>query len=220
MICCWVYSTGLFGQKEVKPPEGFSYIHNEIPDIVYDIRYAYGNNFIGTPIDGYKNTVAILSTPALMALSKVQKELANKGFGLKIFDGYRPQKAVDHFVRWAKNAPDTLMKQYYYPYIPKSQLFNLGYIASKSGHTRGSTVDLTIIDKYTGREIDMGSPYDFFGNISHHSYPNITSKQKSNRQLLKNTMEKYGFRAYKNEWWHYTLNGEPYPNHYFDFDVE
>ncbi len=140
--------------------------------------------------------------------------------GLKLFDAYRPQQAVNHFVRWAKVLNDTLMKQSYYPDVPKSELFKRGYIASKSGHSRGSTVDLTLIDLDTGNELDMGSPYDFFGVQSHPFYKKITDKQRKNRMLLRRVMLKNGFKPYENEWWHFTLRDEPFPNQYFDFPVK
>ena len=201
-------------------PNGFVYIHEVIPNIQYEIRYFSNNNFIGKPIDGYKDSIAILSVPAAEALINVQKELNKRGLGLKIYDAYRPQTAVKHFVRWAKDEKDTLMKKQYYPQVDKSQLFNLGYISSKSGHTRGSTLDLTIVDLASGVELDMGGPYDFFGELSHHAYENITDKQKANRLLFKDVMSRNSFRSYQYEWWHYTLRQEPYPETYFDFEVK
>lgn len=200
-------------------PLGFVYVDDVIPDIAIELRYYSNNNFVGDTIDGYLNERLIISQAAATALLKVQKDLKEIGLKLKIFDGYRPQKAVNHFVRWAQNLPDTSMKSRFYPNVDKSNLFKLGYIASKSGHTRGSTLDLTIIDQKTGVELDMGGPFDFFGPISHHSYQNLSPIQLSNRKLLKSTMLRYGFRSYSKEWWHYTLNNEPFPDRYFDFDV-
>ena len=142
------------------------------------------------------------------------------GLSLKIFDAYRPQQAVDHFVRWAEAVNDTLMKQYYYPDVKKLDLFRRGFIASKSGHTRGSTVDLSIVDVKTNKELDMGSSYDFFGEASHPFFKNITPNQKKNRMLLRNIMIKNGFIPYDNEWWHFTLKEEPYPTTYFNFTIE
>lgn len=201
-------------------PKDFVYLSDVEPSIHKELRYFLTNNFIGSKIDGYKNECIITTKPTAIALQKVQKELLEKGFSLKIFDAYRPQKAVNHFVRWAKVLNDTLMKQQYYPKVAKNQLFNLGYIASKSGHSRGSTVDLTIIDIKTKKELDMGSPYDFFGIESHPFYDQITTHQKENRMLLRKVMLKNGFKPYENEWWHFTLIKEPYPNTYFDFDIE
>ncbi len=210
----------LLEAQEDSIPKGFGYIHEEIPSIRYEIRYASNNNFIGTTIDGYINEVAILSNEALKGLSNVQKELESLGLGIKVFDAYRPQRAVNHFVRWARIPNDTLMKSIYYPDVPKNELFKRGYIASKSGHTRGSTVDLSFIHLDTQEELDVGGPFDFFGKLSHHDYKNITTEQRSNRAFMKAIMSKHGFRSYSEEWWHYTLRGEPYPDTYFDFVVK
>ena len=184
------------------------------------MRYITHNNFIGKPIDGYKKNIIIISTPAAEALKKVQAKLTAFGLSLKVYDAYRPQRAVNHFVRWAKVLNDTLMKQQYYPDVAKKDLFKLDYIASKSGHTRGSTVDLTIVDMKTGKELDMGSTYDFFGTPSHPFYPNLTKEQRSNRFLLRNLMLEAGFKPYSKEWWHFTLKNEPYPETYFNFPIK
>ena len=207
------------GCQATARPEGFVQIKDVIPNINYEIRYYGSNNFLGGPVKGYEAPSAFLSKEAAAALKAVQKDLNLKGFGLKIFDAYRPQRAVNDFVAWARDLSDTLKKREYYPDVPKSQLFKRGYIASKSGHTRGSTVDLTVVDMKTGRELDMGSPYDFFGDISHHNSTRITKTQQQNRTLLKSTMVTYGFQPYAQEWWHYTLKDEPYPDTYFDFPV-
>ena len=201
-------------------PEDFVYLLDLEPSIKIELRYFSNNNFIGQPIDGYHRSTIIVSKPTALALQKVQNDLEKKGLGLKIFDAYRPQQAVNHFVRWAKVLNDTLMKQSYYPDVPKSELFKRGYIASKSGHSRGSTVDLTLIDLDTGKELDMGSPYDFFGVQSHPFYKKITDEQRKNRMLLRRVMLKNGFKPYENEWWHFTLRDEPFPNQYFDFPVK
>lgn len=201
-------------------PSGFVDVKKVIPTAEYEIRYAGNYNFVGKPIDGYKNPVAILTKPAAQALLKAQQELLNKGYSLKIFDAYRPQRAVSHFMAWAKKPNDTLMKQEFYPDIKKADLFRLGFIASRSGHSRGSTIDLTLINCKTGKEVDMGGSYDFFGSISHHKATGITARQKENRRMLKKVMMEYGFRPYAKEWWHYTLKNEPYPNTYFNFVVE
>lgn len=201
-------------------PDDFVYLLDLEPSIKIELRYFSNNNFIGQPIDGYHRSTIIVSKPTAIALQKVQNDLEKKGLGLKIFDAYRPQQAVNHFVRWAKVLNDTLMKQSYYPDVPKSELFKRGYIASKSGHSRGSTVDLTLIDLDTGNELDMGSPYDFFGVQSHPFYKKITDKQGKNRMLLRRVMLKNGFKPYENEWWHFTLRDEPFPNQYFDFPVK
>lgn len=201
-------------------PEDFVYLLDLEPSIKIELRYFSNNNFIGQPIDGYHRSTIIVSKPTALALQKVQNDLEKKGLGLKIFDAYRPQQAVNHFVRWAKVLNDTLMKQSYYPDVPKSELFKRGYIASKSGHSRGSTVDLTLIALDSGNELDMGSPYDFFGVQSHPFYKKITDKQRNNRMLLRRVMLKNGFIPYENEWWHFTLRDEPFPNQYFDFPVK
>jgi len=201
-------------------PKGFSYVSEIDATIKKELRYATSNNFIGKPIDGYLKDSLIISTPAAKALKKIQTKLILSGLSLKIFDAYRPQQAVDHFVRWAKVMNDTLMKKLYYPDVQKSELFTLGFIASKSGHTRGSTVDLSIVDVKTNKEVDMGSSYDFFGEKSHPFYKKITEAQMKNRMLLRTIMIKNGFIPYDNEWWHFTLKDEPYPTTYFNFLIE
>lgn len=203
-----------------KLPKGFSYIKDVSPTIQGELRYCHNNNFMGVPVNGYEENILIVTTPTAKALKKVQDELATKKLGLKIYDAYRPQTAVNHFVKWARVMNDTLMKQQYYPEVNKRHLFKLGYISSKSGHSRGSTVDLTIIHLETGEELDMGSPYDFFGVSSHITYENLTKQQKKNRQLLQTVMCKHGFRSYSKEWWHFTLRGEPFPKTFFDFPVK
>lgn len=210
---------GLTAQEKVMPKD-FVYVQEVIPDIVLEMRYAGENNFTGKPVDGYKKPVAILNEPTAKALAAVQKDLMEEGYCLKIFDAYRPQRAVNNFIAWSREPGDTIAKQDFYPNLQKKNLFNLGYIATKSGHSRGSTVDLTIIDANTHKEMDMGGTYDFFGKISHHNTDNITKEQKANRAFLKRIMMKNGFRPYAEEWWHYTLRNEPYPNTYFDFPVE
>ena len=200
--------------------KGFSYLSEVDESIQQELRYFSSNNFIGKKIDGYKKNTVIISNAAANALKKVQAELKQMGLGLKVYDAYRPQQSVDHFVRWAKKLNDTLMKQSYYPTIHKSDLFQLGFIASKSGHTRGSSVDLSIVEIKTNKELDMGSSYDFFGVTSHSFHKNLSSRQEENRMLLRNIMIKNGFHPYDNEWWHFTLVDEPFPNTYFNFDVE
>ncbi len=210
-------TTSIFAQKL---PKNFVYLQEIAPTIQSELRYCNHNNFIGAPIEGYENNVLITTVPTANALKKAQETLTKKGLSLKIFDAYRPQQAVNHFVRWARVLNDTLQKSVFYPEVPKSQLFNLGYIASRSGHTRGSTVDLTIVNLKTGEKLDMGSPYDFFGKISHPFYKKLTKKQQENRLLLRNVMLKNEFRPYKNEWWHFTLRNEPFPKTYFNFPVK
>ena len=203
-----------------KLPNGFTYLLEIDPTIKKELRYYTSKNFVGTPIDGYMKNKIIISIPAAKALKKIKTKLLDSGLSLKIFDAYRPQQAVDHFVRWAKIMNDTLKKQLYYPDIKKSELFKLGFIALKSGHTRGSTVDLSIVDIKTNKELDIGSSYDFFGEKSHPFYKKITKTQMKNRMLLRTIMIKNGFIPYDNEWWHFTLKDEPYPTTYFNFTIE
>jgi len=201
-------------------PKNFVYLAEIDASIKSELRYISSNNFIGKPIDGYINNIIIVSKPTARSLKKIQEKLMQFNLSLKVFDAYRPQQAVDHFVRWAKVLNDTLMKQLYYPAVPKNKLFELGYIASKSGHTRGSTVDLTIIDLATEKELDMGSPYDYFGTVSHPMQKNLTKVQRANRLLLRNLMLSNGFKPYENEWWHFTLTNEPFPKTYFNFPIK
>ena len=201
-------------------PDGFVYVKEIIPDLDVELRYFSTHNFVGDTIEGYKANTLIVTTQTAKALKKVQDELQHYNLCLKVYDGYRPQRAVNQCIRWAKALNDTINKQEFYPMVEKQHLFRDGYIASKSGHSRGSTLDLTIIDGNTNEPLDMGSPYDFFGEPSWVDYQNITDNQKQNRQLLQKVMLKYGFRNYPQEWWHFTLNGEPFPDTYFDFLVE
>ncbi len=201
------------------PPKGFVYLHQLMPGILYELRYYGNHNFTGRPLPGYHRPVAILSLEAAKALRNAQITLERQGYQLKVFDAYRPQKAVNAFIKWAKATGDTLGKKEFYPQVDKRYLFQLGYIASKSGHSRGSTADLTIIDAKTGVEMDMGGYFDFFGDVSHQEYEKISPQQKQNRLILKSAMENAGFRAYSEEWWHFPLRHEPYPDTYFDFDI-
>jgi len=201
-------------------PEGFVYLSNIDASIQKELRYESTNNFIGKPINGYHKDMVIVSKKTALALQKIQQIFLKDSLSLKIFDAYRPQQAVDHFVKWAKDLKDTLRKQDFYPSVPKSELFAQGYIASKSGHTRGSTVDLTLVHVKTNQELDMGSPYDFFGKASHPFYKGITKVQQKNRLLLRTVMLKKGFQPYENEWWHFTLKKEPFPKTYFNFPIE
>ena len=201
-------------------PSDFVYVKDIIPTISLEMRYFGSHNFTGRPIKGYEKPVAILTKRAALALQQVENHLNKKGLGLKIFDAYRPQRAVDNFKAWSLNTNDTIAKKEFYPLINKKNLFNLGFIASKSGHSRGSTVDLTLISLKDQKEIDMGGPFDFFGAVSHHQYANLTAQQEENRKILKEAMAKFGFKAYDKEWWHYTLQDEPYRKTYFDFIVK
>ena len=205
-------------------PDGFVYLDEFIPDLVVELRYATDDNLVGQPVDGYgRYARAILSTPAAEALLRVQAALAPSGLGLKVYDAYRPQRAVDHFVRWGRNLGDQRTKTEYYPDVAKEDLFSEGYIAERSGHSRGSTVDLTIVHRNAGgafRELDMGSGYDFFGPVSWPDSRAVTAQQRANRALLQQVMSGHGFTPYAREWWHFTFADEPYPDTYFDFRID
>lgn len=207
-------------QEAASPyPAGFVAVADVDPDIMQEIRYFKAYNFVGDPIRGYNAPVAIATKATAEALKKVNAELKEKGYCLKIYDAYRPQKAVSHFVQWAQDISDVRMKEYFYPNVDKRNLFAEGYIASRSGHSRGSTVDLTIYDMKNGCDLDMGGTFDYFGILSHPYYQGVTQQQYNNRMYLRNLMAKYGFRGIDTEWWHFTLNNEPYPGTYFDFDI-
>ena len=208
---------GLFSENLHK---GFVYINEFIPNAVIDLRYSTNHNFIGKPIDGYKSHKCIISKKAAIALKEVQNELAEYGFGIKIFDAYRPQRAVNHFVRWAKVLDDTLTKSEFYPAVNKKNLFKKGYIASKSSHSRGSTIDLTIVNLKDGKELNMGSNFDYFSKLSWIISSDITVEQQAHRALLQIIMKEHGFRNYSKEWWHFTFKNEPFPKTYFDFPVK
>jgi len=206
---------------KVKPAE-FVDLDTMIPDLVMDVRYAGSENFVGEPINGYLAPEIILTRPAAVALQAVQSELREFGLGLKVFDGYRPQRAVDHFVAWAQDLEDNKMKSRYYPNVAKENLFAEGYIAERSGHSRGSTVDLTIVaaqdEGYI--ELNMGTAWDFFDPASWAMANLLAADQRANRLLLRNLMTKYGFVPLAEEWWHFTYIDEPFPDSYFDFPVE
>jgi len=225
-------------------PKGFVDIKEMIPQIQLDIRYFGSHNFVGERVDGYLAPKCLLTKEAAEALSNVQKDLVQYSLTLKIYDCYRPQRAVDHFVRWAKETDNIKTRKEFYPIVDKRNLFKDGYIDSKSGHSRGSTVDLTIVPlpaplqgkympgqklrecylpvnkRFRDNSIDMGTGFDCFHELSHTANKNIGYQQKINRLLLKTLMEKHGFKNYDLEWWHYTLKNEPYPDTYFDFPVE
>ena len=201
-------------------PEEFVNAKKIIPTLEVELRYFGINNFVGDTISGYNSNNLYLTKQATQALKLVQEELLQDNMCLKVFDGYRPQQAVNHFMAWAKDLNDTVMKAQYYPDVDKKQLFVQEYIATRSGHSRGSTVDLTIIDGKTNEPLDMGSSYDFFGRQSWVDFDGITQEQKKNRQLLQEIMLKHGFHNYPKEWWHFTLKGEPFPNTYFDFEIQ
>ena len=201
--------------------KGFVDIGQYCPSILINADYATTMNFTGGVVRGYKRVTAITSEEAVKALCLVQEEALKQNLTLKIFDGYRPAKAVAYFGEWAK-LPETNLevKELFYPKHTKLELFDLGYIAKQSSHSRGSALDLTLSDKKTGKDLDMGTRFDYFDDLSHTENGNITPLQAKNRQLLKSLMEKHGFKNFSKEWWHYSLVKEPYPHQYFDFDVE
>jgi D-alanyl-D-alanine dipeptidase len=209
----------LSAKQNQKLPDGFVKASQYIPGLNVELRYHTINNFVGDTIDGYESNTLYITEVTAKQLKLVQNELQQQNLCLKVYDGYRPQRAVNHFMRWAKALSDTINKSEFYPDVAKQNLFKEEYIATRSGHSRGSTLDLTIINAETNTPLDMGSPYDFFGQQSWVNYNEITENQKKNRQLLQTIMLKYGFRNYPKEWWHFTLNGEPFPKTYFDFEI-
>ena len=217
-----LFATPAAAQKSTAPddPSGFVVLGEYIPDIIQEIRYYSTYNFVGDRIDGYEMPCALMTREAAEALKKVSDDVMKMGYRLKIYDAYRPQMAVDHFVRWAKDTKDTRMKSYFYPEIGKERLFPEDYIMEKSGHSRGSTVDLTLFDMKTGKELDMGGTFDYFGEKSHPDYKKITKQQFKNRMILRDVMIKNGFKPLYSEWWHFTLKDEPYPDTYFTFPVK
>ena len=217
-----LFMTPAAAQKSVSPDDssGFVVLGEYIPDIIQEIRYYSTYNFVGDRIDGYEMPCALMTREAAEALKKVSDDVMKMGYRLKIYDAYRPQRAVNHFVRWAKDIKDTRMKNYFYPELDKSRLFPEDYIMEKSGHSRGSTVDLTLFDMKTGKELDMGGTFDYFGEKSHPDYKKITKQQFKNRMILRDVMVKHGFKPLYSEWWHFTLENEPYPDTYFTFPVK
>ena len=219
----------------------FVAITDVVPDAILEIRYYGTYNFVGTRIDGYLAPTALLTRRAADSLKAVSDDVIRQGYRLKIYDAYRPQMGVDHFVRWAADVADTTMRRYFYPDVDKSRLFELEYIMAKSGHTRGSTVDLTLFDMTTEKEVDMGGTFDWFGPESHPDFcgnpetgqytgdnsksptnpkRSITPQQFANRMILRQAMLRHGFKPLDSEWWHFTLKDEPYPDTYFTFPVK
>lgn len=199
---------------------GFVSISDVIPDAVLEVRYYSAYNFVGERIDSYEAPIAYLTREAAYALKNASDELKKQGFLIKIYDAYRPQSAVDHFVRWANDPNATEMKSAFYPNVDKSELFSNGYIAKKSSHSRGSAVDLTLVDASSGCDVDMGCGFDFFGDIAHaYRTDGLTKTQINNRSVLRKAMTESGFLPLAEEWWHFSLKDEPYPNTYFDFPI-
>ncbi|MCR5831674.1 MAG: M15 family metallopeptidase [Lachnospiraceae bacterium] len=206
-------------KRYLTDPSGFVLLSDFVPDIIQEIRYFTTYNFIGDRIDGYEEPCALLTKEAARALKSVSNEMFVRGYRLKVFDAYRPACAVKHFVLWGIEDQDIRMKPYFYPALEKQELFVKGYIAKQSSHSRGSTVDLTLLDMNTGKELDMGSPFDLFDEVSHPDCRNITDEQYENRMILQQVMVRNGFVPIDCEWWHFTLEDEPYPDTYFEFPV-
>ena len=232
-LLCSIMAVGC-GSDEAQVPlqedaSQFVVLTDVVPDAILEIRYYGTYNFIGERIPGYEEPVALLTRAAADSLRKVSDDLKAMGYRLKIWDGYRPQKAVDRFMAWAKDLGDTRMKQYFYPELTKDRIIPEDYVAEKSGHTRGSTVDLTLFDMAKEKEADMGSTFDYFGPISHPDvkpgqqaggYPTtLTQQQYDNRMTLRRAMLAHGFKPLDSEWWHFTLKNEPFADTYFTFPV-
>lgn len=200
---------------------GFVTLKEVCPNLNIYASYARLSNFTGEKVPGYKNISALMAKIPAEALCRIQKDAEEKGYGLKIFDSYRPLKAVAFFQEWAQRSESNPhLKEMYYPDFTRMELFENGYIAKQSSHSRGSAVDLTLVDLKTNEDLDMGTHFDFFGELSHTDSPKISSVQKNNRKILKDLMENRGFKNFSQEWWHYSFKPEPYPNEAFDFDVE
>lgn len=225
LICCLAFPLLALSIEQIRAEglaEGFVYVEDVIPNIRLDVRYFGEDNFMGRRVAGYEAPRCILTREAAESLKKVQEDLNRFGLGLMIFDAYRPQRAVDDFVRWGKDLDDMKMRKQFYPNVQKEDLFKDGYVAERSSHSRGSTVDLTIV--YTDRhsqekELDMGTRFDFFGPQSWPDSRLVTPVQRAHRMLLQVLMQKHGFEPYPKEWWHFTLRNEPFPNTYFYFPV-
>ena len=211
----------------------FVTVTDVVPDVILEVRYYSTYNFVGKRIDGYLEPVALMTRQAADSLRAVSEDLKRHGYCLKIYDAYRPQMAVDHFMRWATDPTDTLTKAYFYPTLDKPTVFEKEYVARRSGHSRGSTVDLTLVDMATGKELDMGGTFDWFGPESHPDYggnpdtqeytggtADISQEQFYNRMVLRSAMTRHGFLPLDNEWWHFRLADEPFPDTYFNFPVK
>lgn len=207
------------GDEKSPLPPGFVDLEVAVPTLAFDLRYGGTHNFIGDVVAGYERPRAVISTPAARALARAQQALAPFGLGLLIYDAYRPQRAVDHFVRWSRDLSDQRQKREFYPHVDKAELFSRGYIAEKSGHSRGSTVDLTLISLADLAPLDLGSPYDLFDPISGPASAAVSASARAHRLLLRTVLIDQGFRPYEQEWWHFTFADEPFPETYFDFPL-
>ena len=214
-----VLNRGSSDPNNIYDSGGFVNLKDVIPEAQIEIRYATSHNFVGDIINGYEEGICLMTKEAAAALMNANNALKEQGYTIKIYDAYRPQSAVDHFVSWSNDYNDQRMKSEFYPELDKSVLFSNGYIAAYSGHSHGSTVDLTLVDLSTGEEVDMGGTFDYFGTLSHPDYTGISSQQYENRMTLRSAMINNGFSPLSTEWWHFTLNNDPYPNTYFNFPV-
>lgn len=212
-----LFLSALPAQAQDERPAFFVDAATAVPGLVVEMRYFGDNNFVGRRVDGYEKPLCLLTRQAAAVLAEVARDLAPRGLKLKVFDCYRPTRAVAHFLRWANAVTDLKNKSAFYPGMEKRQLFTDGYISTRSGHSRGSTVDLTLVSG--AGELDMGTPFDFLSPRSAASDPTVSAQARGNRALLAAAMGKRGFRPYAKEWWHFTLRGEPYPETYFDFPV-
>lgn len=208
-----------YKHKVTMDPSHFVVLGDFVPGIIQEIRYHSTYNFIGERIDGYEEPVALLTIEAARALKGVSNEVNAQGFRLKVFDAYRPASAVKHFVLWGIDDLDLRMKPFFYPDLEKQELFAKGYIAKQSSHSRGSAVDLTLLDMKTGKEVDMGSAFDLFSEVSHPDHKGVTQEQYENRMFLQKAMVRNGFQPLSCEWWHFSLKDEPFPDTYFEFPV-
>lgn len=211
-------STKLVPKKGL--PEGFLYVDEVIEDSIIDAKYAGTDNFMGRPAAGYNAPLVVVCREAAERLVKAAAVFREKGYLMKFYDSYRPQRAVDDFVEWGKVVEDDRRKPIHYPNVEKAFMFEYGYIAKRSGHTRACAVDLTLVDASTMQELDMGSIFDFMDERSHHGAPGLTPQQEANRKLLCDVMCANGFKLFESEWWHYAVDPEPYPDTYFDFPIE
>jgi D-alanyl-D-alanine dipeptidase len=222
LLCAGLLMATTVIARDAVPPDGFVCLVDHAPGIPVQLHYATERNFVGAPIDGYEAARPILTRPAVQALRRAQSELEAQGLGLKVFDAYRPQRAVHHFIRWAQDEAASATKEQYYPNVAKGRLFAEAYLALESAHSRGSAVDVSLVRRRedgTWQELDLGTPVDFFGPEAHYDFAGLTAEQRANRQLLRTTLEAHGFAAYDREWWHFMLRDEPYPETYFDFPV-
>ena len=220
LVGCRKSSTGETAVSATDDTSQFVTLTDVVPDAILEIRYFGTYNFVGDRIDGYLEPTALLTKQAADSLRAVSDDVISLGYRLKIYDAYRPQKAVDHFVRWAEDIADVRMKAFFYPDLDKNVLFPQEYISARSGHSRGSTLDLTLFDMITEKELDMGGTFDWFGPESHPDFCGITEQQFQNRMILRQAMLRHGFKPFDTEWWHFTLKDEPFPNTYFTFPIK